>query len=267
MTNAITTQEKFLNRLLTDYDLSLDHSGIHGERVAKRLAELSQIGLTEQGGSNRLSFSIEERRAKDLVKTWMKEAGLIVTEDGAGNVFGRLEGNHNSPAVLSGSHVDSVPNGGHFDGPLGVLAALEVADAWRESNYRPDKPFEVVIFTDEEGARFNGGLTGSRAMTGEMNIDEQKKLIDIYGEPFEQVIEKHGLTIEGFINAKRDMSDIAAYVEVHIEQGKRLEKEGLSVGVVTGIAGPSWLNVTFRGEAGHAGNTPMNERKDALIKT
>jgi allantoate deiminase len=257
--------KNFLNKLLSDYDNSLSHSGIDGARVAKRIAELSEIGLTDQGGSNRISFSKEERKAKELVKRWMKDTGLLVTEDGVGNVFGRFEGRKDQPVVMSGSHVDSVPNGGHFDGPLGVLAALEVAEAWKETNYQPDKPFEVVVFTDEEGARFNGGLTGSRAVTGEMDIEEQKKLIDIYGEPFEQVIEKDGLTIKGFTEAKRDLSEIAAFVEVHIEQGKRLEKENLPVGVVTGIAGPSWLNVTFRGEAGHAGNTPMNDRKDALV--
>jgi allantoate deiminase len=265
MSVATSKKEMFLNRLLKDYNFSNNYAGIDGERVAKRLAELSEIGMTEDGGSRRISFSTEEKEAKQLVKKWMKEAGLIVTEDGAGNVFGRLEGKQNQPAILSGSHVDSVPNGGHFDGPLGVLAALEVAAAWRETNYQPDKPYEVVIFTDEEGARFNGGLTGSRAMTGEMNLEEQKKLTDFNGDSFEKVVSSHGLKVEGFAEAKRDLSNIEAFVEVHIEQGKRLEKNNIPVGIVTGIAGPCWLNVTFRGEAGHAGNTPMNDRRDALL--
>ncbi|XQY92252.1 Zn-dependent hydrolase [Metabacillus sp. HB246100] len=265
MNQVVSENIELRNRLQSDFDHSLSHSGISGERVAKRLAELGQIGLTEAGGVNRISFSKEERAAKELVKKWMQEIGLSVREDGAGNVFGRLEGTKELPVVMSGSHVDSVPTGGHFDGPLGVIAALEVAEAWKDTNYQPKKPLEVVVFTDEEGARFNGGLTGSRAMTGEMDIDKQKSLLDIYGDPFQEVIQKDGLTLEGFIEAKRDLSEIAAYVEVHIEQGKRLEKEGLPVGIVTGIAGPSWLNMTFKGEAGHAGNTPMNDRRDPLV--
>jgi len=255
----------FLQRLLNDYNDTYDHSGVSGKRVAQRLAELSNIGVTTEGGSKRIAFSNEEREAKELVKSWMKLAGLQVTEDGAGNVFGRVEGKHNEAAILSGSHVDSVPNGGHFDGPLGVIAALEVAQAWKETGYQPAKPFEVVIFSDEEGARFNGGFTGSQSMTGEIDLVEQKKLVDFNGATFEEVVKNDGLTVEGFLQAKRNMSEIAAFVEVHIEQGKRLEKEQLPVGIVTGIAGPCWLTITFSGEAGHAGNTPMNDRHDALV--
>lgn len=264
MLNVIAEKEAFLNKLLEDYNHSHDHSGVKGERVAWRLAELSQIGLTSERGSKRFGFSTEERQAKELVKKWMKEAGLKVSEDGAGSVFGRFEGKQEKPVIMSGSHVDSVPNGGHFDGPLGVLAALEVAEAWKETGYQPNKSYEVVIFSDEEGSRFNGGLIGSRAMTGEINLEEMRKLKDFNGKTFEEVIAGDGLKPEGFLEAKRDLSDVDAYVEVHIEQGKRLEKENLPVGIVTGIAGPCWLNVTFTGLAGHAGNTPMTDRHDAL---
>ncbi|MBM7570351.1 Zn-dependent hydrolase [Aquibacillus albus] len=264
MTTKQRLNQLLFDRLRNDYEVSIDHSGVSGNRLASRLAELANIGLTEDDGCNRISFSKEERQAKELVKTWMKEAGLTVVEDGAGNVFGRLEGKEELPAVLSGSHVDSVPNGGHFDGPLGVLAALEVAEAWKETNFQPKKPFEVVIFTDEEGARFNGGLTGSRAFTGEFDLEQQVKLNDFDGRSFQEVVEADGLSAEGFLEAKRDFSTVDSFVEVHIEQGKRLEKQDLPVGVVTGIAGPCWLNVTFKGKAGHAGNTPMNDRNDAL---
>ncbi|MFC0469825.1 Zn-dependent hydrolase [Halalkalibacter kiskunsagensis] len=265
MSKSTSFQERFLAKLIQDYNGSFDHSGINGKRVAERLAELSNIGLTDEGGCNRIAFSKEERQVKELVKIWMKEAGLVVTEDGAGNVFGRYKGIQDKPAVLSGSHVDSVPTGGHFDGPLGVLAALEVAAAWKDTGYQPDKPYEVVIFTDEEGARFNGGLLGSQAMVGVLDSDKLRQLQDFNGDSFEEVIGRDGLTLDGFVSAKRNLSDIAAFVEVHIEQGKRLEKEELPVGIVTGIAGPTWLNISFKGEAGHAGNTPMNDRKDALI--
>lgn len=247
------------------YQNELTHSGVNGERLAKRLAELAKIGWTEEGGCERISFSQEELKAKELVMKWMEEEGLDVMMDGAGNVFGRLKGQEDVPAVLSGSHVDSVPHGGHFDGPLGVLSALEVVSAWREEGYQPKRPFEVVIFSDEEGARFNGGLTGSQAFIGQIEADEERKRVDYEGRSYEEVLKEVGLTPESVASAKRDLDDVYAFIEVHIEQGKRLEKANLPTGVVTGIAGPTWLKVIFKGVAGHAGNTPMNDRQDALV--
>lgn len=258
--------EKFFEGLMSDYQKTLDHSGVNGERLAYRLAKLSEIGLTNENGSSRMGFSKEERQAKELVKTWMTEAGLTVMEDGAGNVFGRFAGKEiDAKTVMSGSHVDSVPNGGHFDGTLGVLAALEVVEAWKSTGFQPDKSLEVAIFTDEEGSRFNGGLSGSSAMVGDVKREEQEALVDVHGTGFKKVIEKDGLSIDRYFASKRKLEEISAFVEVHIEQGKQLEKEDLPVGVVTGIAGPCWLEITFLGEAGHAGNTPMNDRNDALI--
>lgn len=256
----------FYDKLISDYDFSLDKNGVRGERLASRLAALSEIGLTSDNGSYRIGFSLEEKAAKDLVQQWMADAGLTVTEDGAGNVFGRLNGKNPSlPALLSGSHVDSVPNGGHFDGPLGVLAALEVAEAWKQTGYVPERPFEVVIFTDEEGARFNGGFSGSSSMIGEATCEELLPKVDIHGDSFTKVLEDIGLSIEDFFNSKRDLSKLEAFVEIHIEQGKRLERAEVPVGIVTGIAGPCWLKMTFSGSAGHAGNTPMDDRRDALV--
>lgn len=261
-----TTNQQLEKQLIADYDRALSHSGISGERLASRLAHLAKIGLTDDGGSYRIGFSKEERKAKDTVKNWMVEAGLKVREDGAGNVFGRQPGRKKElPAVLSGSHVDSVPNGGHFDGALGVLSALEVAEAWKETGYRPARPFEVVIFTDEEGARFNGGLIGSEAMVGDLDLQLARERKDLNDVPFEKVMEDYGLSMQSLSEAKRDLKEIAAFVEVHIEQGKRLEKAEAPVGIVTGIAGPCWLEVTFEGNAGHSGNTPMDDRRDALV--
>jgi len=259
---AFHLQEK----LLQNYDDSYDSDGISGLRLANRLGELSKIGLTNDNGSNRPGFSLGEKEAKELIKKWMNQAGLSVSEDGAGNVFGRLAGKNNTvPAILSGSHVDSVPNGGHFDGPLGVLSALEVVEAWRETGYVPEKPFEVVIFTDEEGSRFNGGFGGSEAVTGKADMKDRLKLRDAEGRSFEEVLEDVGLNIEEYANSARNFDDIKMFIEVHIEQGKRLEKEDLPCGIVTGIAGPCWIEFTFHGKAGHAGNTPMNDRNDALV--
>ncbi|WP_202882032.1 hydantoinase/carbamoylase family amidase [Carnobacterium inhibens] len=234
-------------KLLETYDVSFDYNGISGKRLAERLGALSKIGLTEQNGSYRTGFSFEEKEAKELVMKWMKESGLSVHQDGAGNVFGRLEGKRpDVPAILSGSHVDSVPNGGHFDGPLGVLSALEVAEAWRETEFTPEKPFEVVIFSDEEGSRFHGGLNGSEAFMGSGDLDEKIKKKDTNGESFEKVLQDVGLSLESYSNAKRDLDDIETFIEIHIEQGKRLEKEELPCGIVTGIAGPVGIHLSRR---------------------
>ncbi|MBT2581667.1 Zn-dependent hydrolase [Planococcus sp. ISL-109] len=251
--------------LIKSYDVTLDHSGVKGERLAKRLHELSEIGYTEPGGVRRPGLSSEEKQAKQLVKSWMEQAGLKVREDGAGNVFGSLAGKTAGPAIASGSHVDSVPNGGNFDGPLGVLSALEVVEAWKETGFVPEKPYEVVIFTDEEGSRFNSGLTGSRAMTGDITEAEMKQLRDYNGEGLEQVLTSYGSSLTAFQQSVRDLSELELFAEVHIEQGTKLEQENEPVGIVSGIAGPAWIQVEFSGHAGHAGNTPMIGRTDSLV--
>lgn len=252
-------------QLIKDYDQELTHSGVNGERLASRLDELSRIGLMDSGGVTRPGYSAEEKEAKELVIKWMKNAGLTVTADGAGNVFGRLDGKTEGPSIASGSHVDSVPNGGHFDGPLGVLSALEVAEAWKETGYIPEKPYEVVIFSDEEGSRFKSSLTGSRAFMGQLKPEEMDSLRDENGKSFRDVLTEYGSSAEECLKAGENRRDIETFVEVHIEQGKVLERENQPVGVVKGIAGPASLEVTFTGEAGHAGNTPMAGRRDPLV--
>lgn len=253
-------------KLLENYDATLSRDGVSGERLASRLHQLAQIGLTTDNGSNRPGFSKEENEAKQLVAHWMSEAGLIVTMDGAGNVFGRLDGtNKDAKTILTGSHVDSVPNGGHFDGPLGVLSALEVVEAWRETGYELEKTYEIAVFSDEEGSRFNIGFHGSEAVIGKGSIAEKIKRKDFAGQSFSEVLHSVGLTVEGYESATRNMDEFELFIEVHIEQGKRLERENLPCGIVTGIAGPCWVEFTFTGRAGHAGNTPMNDRQDALV--
>ncbi|MCU1807805.1 M20 family metallo-hydrolase [Cytobacillus firmus] len=252
-------------QLVKDYDQELTHSGVNGERLASRLDELSRIGHMDSGGVTRPGYSSEEKEAKELVIKWMKGAGLTVTSDGAGNVFGRLHGKTEGPAIASGSHVDSVPNGGHFDGPLGVLSALEVAESWRETGFIPEKPYEIVIFSDEEGSRFKSSLTGSRAFMGQLKPEEMDSLHDENGKTFREVLSEYGSSAEECLKAGRNGREFETFVEVHIEQGKVLERENQPVGVVKGIAGPASLEVTFTGEAGHAGNTPMAGRKDPLV--
>lgn len=264
----MTKEKKFSlkDKLLKNYDQTYDKDGIVGERIAKRLHAISQIQLTEQNGSNRPGYSKAELDAKQLVAQWMEEAGLSVTWDGAGNVIGRLNGkDETAQTIMSGSHVDSVPNGGHFDGVLGVISALEVVEAWKANNYIPKKPFEVIVFADEEGSRFNSGFGGSEGMFGTYDIDEKLKLKDSAGNSFREVLASVNLSVDDYKKSTRDIDQMGMFVELHIEQGTQLEANNLPVGIVTGIAGPCWLQFTFTGKTDHAGNTPMPERQDALV--
>ncbi len=238
---------------------------IDGERLWRRLSDLGEIGEQEGGGVTRLSFTDEERAAKDRVASYMEEAGLAVHEDAVGNLFGRREGrNAEAPAVLIGSHVDSVYSGGNFDGPLGVLAGVEVLQTMEEQGIETEHPIEVVAFTDEEGARFSFGMIGSRALAGKLTPEDLTSYEDEDGVSIAEAMRAYGLDPELIGDAARPEDSVKAYVELHIEQGRVLENEDLPAGVVTGIAGPVWLRFLLEGETGHAGATPMNLRRDSL---
>ncbi|NRR02415.1 Zn-dependent hydrolase [Brevibacillus sp. RS1.1] len=237
---------------------------INSDRLWDRLGQLGNIGKQEAGGITRLSFTPEERAAKDLVTGFMKEAGLTVREDEVGNLIGRKEGkNPAAPVVLVGSHIDSVPNGGDYDGPLGVLAGVEVLQTMQEQGIETEHPIEVIAFTDEEGTRFGYGMIGSRGIAGLIKRDELEQA-DKNGVTIAEAMRKTGLDPDRTSLAARTPGSVKAYVELHIEQGKVLESRGLSVGIVTGVAGPLWLNFVIEGEAGHAGATPMNLRRDPM---
>ena len=237
---------------------------VDGGRLWRRISKLGEIGRQQAGGVTRLSFTEEERAAKSLVASYMEEAGLSVREDAAGNLVGRREGREReAPAVLVGSHVDSVYNGGDFDGPLGVLAGVEVAHAMERSGVECERPVEVVAFTDEEGARFSFGMIGSRALAGRLTPEDLEHE-DENGVTVAEAMRGYGLDPERVGEAARPEGSVAAYVELHIEQGRILENEGLAVGAVTGIAAPVWRDFVLTGETGHAGTTPMGLRRDAL---
>ena len=238
---------------------------IDNDRLWRRISELGEIGRQEGGGVTRLSFTEEERAAKDRVVSYMEEAGLSSREDAAGNLFGRREGRSpDSPAVLIGSHVDSVYNGGNFDGPLGVLSGIEVLHAMEEQGIETKHPIEVVAFTDEEGARFSFGMIGSRALAGRLTPEDLIKYEDGDDVSVAEAMRAYGLDPGRIGEAARPAGSVKAYVELHIEQGRVLENEDLPAGVVTGIAGPVWLRFSLEGETGHAGATPMNLRRDSL---
>ncbi|HIW35020.1 MAG TPA: Zn-dependent hydrolase [Candidatus Paenibacillus intestinavium] len=238
---------------------------INRERLWHRIIELGSIGQdAESGGVTRFSFTSIERRAKDQVTEYMQQAGLIVREDSVGNLIGRYEGlDEHAPAVVTGSHIDTVAQGGMFDGALGVLAAIEVLQSMHERDQRFKHPIEVIAFSDEEGSRFGFGMIGSRAFAGTL---KQADLI-YYDEQHITIAEamrSAGYSPEHIDQAARASSDIKCYVELHIEQGKVLESLNQPVGIVTGIAGPLWQQFTLTGQAGHAGATPMLMRRDPM---
>jgi len=237
---------------------------VNADRLWDRLMQLGSIGAQEAGGVTRLSFSPQERAAKDLVTSFMKEAGLAVREDAAGNLIGRKEGtNPQAPVVLVGSHLDSVPSGGNFDGPLGVLSGVEALQTMNEQGIETEHPVEVIAFTDEEGTRFGYGMIGSRGIAGLLR-PEDLEIRDAQGISIAEAMAASGLHPVHIGKAAREPGSVKAYVELHIEQGKVLESRDLTVGVVSGVAGPLWLKFVLEGEAGHAGATPMNLRRDPL---
>ncbi|MDQ0206847.1 Zn-dependent hydrolase [Alkalicoccobacillus murimartini] len=234
---------------------------INVERIWKRLQELSAIGRTEDGGVTRYSYTDLEAAANEQVKTYMEEAGLATGYDAIGNLYGISKGK-TEETILVGSHVDSVPNGGNFDGPLGVIAGIEVLQTLQEQGQELNHPVKVMAFKDEEGSRFGLGMIGSRAVAGILTPEQLQKQ-DAEGISIYEAMKSQGYDPEKMTEAK--LENIKAYVELHIEQGKVLETAGAAAGIVSGIAGPVWLRMKLTGEAGHAGATPMNQRRDTLV--
>ncbi|QOR34074.1 Zn-dependent hydrolase [Clostridium sp. 'deep sea'] len=231
--------------------------------IGEMLQELAKFGRTPEGGVTRYSFTQNDMKARELVIKWMKECDMSVRVDEAGNIIGRL-GDYNKPAVALGSHIDSVPNGGIYDGPLGVTTAIAIAKKLKEQNIKPVNPLEIIVFSDEEGARFGGGLFGSKVMTGILEEDALFR-VDENGISAFQALQDFGLDPSKLANAHRSSSEFKAYIEVHIEQAHVLEESNLGVGIVKGIAGPVHFLAEFTGKADHAGATPMTMRKDALL--
>ncbi|MFS0779641.1 Zn-dependent hydrolase [Neobacillus sp. 3P2-tot-E-2] len=233
-------------------------------RIEGHIDTLSAFTATPGKGTTRLTYSPEDLQARQYIKTKMEEYGLTVREDGFGNIFGRLEGTFNdAPSVLVGSHFDSVPNGGSYDGPAGVVAGLEVAALFAQNKLTPKYPLEVIALVEEEGSRFGGGLMGSRGIVGLLDEEGFNSLKDKDGIYAVDAMKKIGL--DPSLPKKRDPKTMKAYLELHIEQGPILEEKGIPIGVVESIVGLTQLEVTVKGQAGHAGTTPMVRRADALV--
>ncbi len=234
-------------------------------RLQQHFEAMSLIGKIGETGTCRPAHTPLEKQGFELAAGWMKEAGMQTHIDNFGNLVGRLEGkNKNLPVLMMGSHLDSQPYGGRFDGVAGVLCAIETVMALKEQGIVPARSIDVISFADEEGWRFNKGLFGSRGILGKLEEGELKRT-DKDGITREQALLDFGCNPLKFAGDEYKPGSIYCFLELHIEQGPVLDNGNKPIGVVTGISGPLWLTVKLRGMAGHAGSVPMAMRKDALV--
>jgi beta-ureidopropionase / N-carbamoyl-L-amino-acid hydrolase len=237
---------------------------INKRRLLHDLNAISRIGIGDHGGVTRLVFSIKELRSRQLLIHLMRQAGLMIDIDRIGNIFGRL-GNGKAPAILAGSHLDTVIHGGKFDGTLGVIAAVEAVRTLKEHAVKLACPVEVVCFVGEESSRFGYSTLGSSLMAGEVRGDDLNNAVDAQGAKLEEVLASMGIHRRNLRSLRREPSTVKAYLELHIEQGPILEAKKKPIGVVTSIAAPTRFKAVFTGQADHSGTTPMEMRKDALV--
>jgi N-carbamoyl-L-amino-acid hydrolase len=234
---------------------------IDGDRFRDSFETYSSIGATEQGGLHRLALTDEDQKARDRFVSDLQNLGLDIRIDEIGNIFGRREGvKSDADPVLIGSHLDSQPHGGRFDGQLGVLTALETIRTLEEKDIETERPIEIVNWTNEEGSRFQHAMLGSAVFVGELDLQTAYSMTDTEEICLEDELKR--------IKYKGDQPacshDYHAYLELHIEQGPQLADHGKSVGVVDGVFGIRWLKATVHGETNHAGPTPMHSRRDAV---
>ena len=232
---------------------------IDGQRLWGSLMDLARIGATPKGGVRRLALTEVDRQGRDQFVRWAREAGLAVRWDAVGNIFARREGTEPLPPVMIGSHLDSQPSGGRFDGAYGVMAGLEVLRTLNDRKVKTRAPVEVADWTNEEGSRFAPGMAGSAVFAGVHRLEEIQGSKDLEGVTFAEALERIGYAGAG------GPHPVGAYFEAHIEQGPVLEDTRTTIGVVQGALGQRWFDIAVIGQDAHAGPTPMELRKDALI--
>jgi len=236
---------------------------LNEERLIDTMKTQASIGGTENGGLNRLALSDADKEVRDWFLNAMEEEGLDVRIDKMGNMFGRRSGTDpGADPVLLGSHLDSQPYGGIYDGALGVITALELVRSLNDQDIKTTRPIEIVNWTNEEGSRFQPAMQGSGVWAGELDIEAEYAKTDDAGATVEEELERIGY--KGTVPAE-PTDEYAFSLELHIEQGPKLDDKEKDVGIVTGIVGLSWGAVTFEGEAEHTGTTPMESRQDSLV--
>lgn len=235
---------------------------IDGDRLWDSLMEMAKIGPGVAGGNCRLALTDEDREGRDLFVSWCEAAGCTVRIDAMGNIFARRAGRDDSlPPVVTGSHLDTQPTGGRFDGVYGVLAGLEVIRSLNDLNYETDHPIEVVCWTNEEGSRFAPAMISSGVFAGAFSLEDAHAREDADGNTLGAELERIGYAGDMEVGGR----EFHAYIEAHIEQGPILEEENKPIGIVTKGQGQRWYEVTLTGRESHAGSTPMDRRRDALL--
>lgn len=242
-----------------------DYVEVDVKKVMEHLNEIYQCGAKPDGTFTRMAYSREDKKGREVFCGYFEKLGIPTRVDQAGNLIARMEGTDPSlPAIMVGSHLDTVPDGGKYDGAVGCMGGLAVCETLIQDGRKLKHPLEVVVFTDEEGFRFGSGLLGSSALCGE-ELDIHPEDLDIEGKTRREVFEGCGMSVEHVAGAKRDPESIHCFIELHVEQGGTLDKKQIPVGIVSSIAGVSRFEVTITGEANHAGSTMMEDRKDALV--
>jgi allantoate deiminase/N-carbamoyl-L-amino-acid hydrolase len=238
---------------------------INPTRLQQHFEKMSEIGKLGETGTCRPTLTTIEAEAFELASAWMLEAGMITRIDNFGNLIGRLEGTSPElPVLMMGSHLDSQPYGGRFDGVAGVLCAIEAVTTLTEQGIKPERSIEVISFCDEEGWRFNKGLFGSRGILGKLEEGELQRT-DKDGITREQALKDFGCDTSKFAESEYKPGSIFCFLELHIEQGPILDIGNKPIGVVSGISGPLWWTVKLKGMAGHTGSVPMRLRKDPMV--
>ena len=239
----------------------MENLQIDGGRLWDSLMQMAAIGATEKGGVCRLTLTDLDKQSRDLFVSWCEAAGCTVAVDAMGNIFARRPGRDDTLApVVTGSHLDSQPTGGKFDGAYGVLAGLELIRTLNDAAVETDVAVEVVVWTNEEGSRFPPAMMGSGVFAGKFSLSEAHATTDVDGKRVDEELERIGYKGDGCGDRP-----IGAYFEAHIEQGPVLEAEEKTIGVVTGAQGQRWYEITYTGMEAHAGPTPMARRRDALV--
>ncbi|MFD2202674.1 Zn-dependent hydrolase [Shivajiella indica] len=250
----------FISSVFAQVSFSTDPISVNEKRIEQRIFELAKYGRNEKGEGQRVAYSQGDIEGRAYFMDLMRQAGLDVRIDFAGNIIGRRDGKDPSKKPIAfGSHIDMVPNGGNYDGAYGAITALEIIEVLKENKITTNHPLEVIIFQNEEA-----GLVGSRAMAGRLKIDALGQM-NASGYTIAEGTKRIGGDPDRLSEAARKEGDLAAFIEIHIEQSKVLESQGIDVAIIEGIVGIEDWDITVTGLANHAGSTPMNDRQDALI--
>ncbi len=239
---------------------------INRQRLKKRIKEINRFGALSGGGITRLAFGKEDKDSKEYLKSILKDMKATIREDGIGNIFAKFDGKCPSlSSVTVGSHLDSVPNGGCYDGILGVLCALEAIESIKDNNDEFKRPLELIVFSCEESSRFNLATVGSKTISGKLDFKKLHELKDKNGVSMYDAAKRYGCNVDLFEKSVLKKNEFYSYIELHIEQGPVLQNKKIPIGVVEAIASPIRYTLKIIGQADHSGATPMNMRKDALV--